>query len=295
MKRRSIFAMAAFAATLAFSCAEAPAAQSTEVVVSEGLRFTESVCPYDGGMLIANFGGEALNGRNTDGLGYISMYKDGEVSVFIPNDGSLSAPKGMLVKDGYLLICDVNRLVSYNLNDLAAGSQTLRFPESEVSPNDITVDGDTIYVSISSSGNIFKLDGSDLTDITTLEPELYINVVGSNGILMHNSTLYVCSYGSGDPGEANVVYKISDLENPAPEKLFDIPSKWDGVAISEDGKTLYAGCWIPPRVIAVDLATGAVSDVEFETEIAAPADFAIFDGKLYVPDLIDSKLVIKEL
>ena len=45
-------------------------------VVNEGIRFCESTYPYDGGILIANFGTEQLNPLNTDGKGYILYYKD---------------------------------------------------------------------------------------------------------------------------------------------------------------------------------------------------------------------------
>lgn len=299
MKTKSILAVLALASTLSLaSCAEAPVAQSAETVVSEGFKFNESVCPYDGGILVANFGtpGEVFNGRNTEGLGYISMYKDGVVSTFIENDGTLSAPKGMLVKDGYLLICDVNQLVAYNLSDLQAAPQVLTFPEGEVVLNDITSDGDTIYVSVSSSGKIFKLDGSNLADIASIEPVLWCNIDGANGLLMHNSILYGCAFAQSDMlGEQNVVYRITDMENPVQEKLIDIPNKWDGIAISADGKTLYAGCWLPPSIFALDIESGEYTTLELDYQLNTPADFAIFDGKLYVPDLAASTLLVIDL
>ncbi|MFI3266219.1 MAG: hypothetical protein R3Y15_03595 [Rikenellaceae bacterium] len=298
MKTKSTFAVLALASTMIFgSCAE-QAVKPTEVVISEGFRFNESVCPYDGGILVANFGnkGETYNGQNNDGLGYISMFKDGELSTFIPSDGYLSAPKGMLVKDGYLLICDVNKLVAYNLNELSAAPQVLKFPESEVVLNDITSNGNTIYVSVSSSGKIFTLDGSDLANLASIEPQLWCNIDGANGVLIHNSVLYGCAFAQTDVlGPENIVYKITDLNNPVPEKLIDIPNKWDGVAISEDGKTLYAGCWVPPSIYALDLETGVATLLDLDYELETPADFALFGGKLYVPDLAASTLLIKDL
>lgn len=296
MKRKFTMALVAVAAMFALSNNANAVDRTGELVIAKGLRFNESACPYDGGVLVANFGGEVRQARNRDGLGYISMFKDGELSTFIPADGSLSAPKGMVVKDGYLLVCDVTELVVYNLNDIAAGAQVLHFPEGEIALNDITVNGDTLYVSVTNTGNIFTIDGSDLANIASAEPKLWYNVLGANGILMHDGTLYVCSYASTDIVAENVIYKITDLDSPAKEPLFTyFPSKWDGIAISEDGKTMYASCWVPAGIYAIDIATGIMAKIPFETELVSPADITIFDGKLYIPDMHTSRLIVKEL
>lgn len=298
MKKQSTFALLALASVLALgSCAEAPEVK-TETIVTEGFRYNESVCPYDGGILVANFGcvGEVYNGRNTNGLGFINMYKDGVVTPFIPADGFLSAPKGMLIKDGYILICDVNQLVAYKLDDLSAEPQILRFPDDDVVLNDITIDGNTIYLSVSSSGRIYRLDGSDLSDIASIEPELWLNLNGANGVLIDKSTLYVCTFAQTDELEpGNVIYKITDLENPVPEVIINRPNKWDGVAISEDGKKLYTGGWIPAGITVLDLETGQTSTLDIDYEFKTPADFKLVDGVLYIPDLAASTLVIKKL
>ncbi len=86
-------------ATLIVSCKKKETEQQTTyeddgAAITEQLRFCESVCPYEGGLLIANFGTQAL-GDNATGLGFITYYKEGVNKVIIPADGHLTAPRGM--------------------------------------------------------------------------------------------------------------------------------------------------------------------------------------------------------
>ena len=53
-------------------------AQSVTKEVTDGIRYCESTYPYEGGMLIANFGTEQLNPLNSEGKGYIVWHKDGK-------------------------------------------------------------------------------------------------------------------------------------------------------------------------------------------------------------------------
>ena len=60
---------------LTSACTQKKAVSQAPVVVQEGVRFCESTYPYDGGLLIANFGTEQLNPLNTEGKGYILHYR----------------------------------------------------------------------------------------------------------------------------------------------------------------------------------------------------------------------------
>ncbi|MFI3258511.1 MAG: hypothetical protein R3Y16_00270 [Rikenellaceae bacterium] len=269
---------------------------SAERVISEGLRFNESTLPYDGGLLVANFGCDELNPLNNEGRGYIAFLKGDKVSPFIPNDGILSAPKGMLIKGDYLLICDVNKLVAYKLSDLKAAPQVLPLGEGELFANDLTSKGDEIYFSVTNSGNIFKLRSSDLENLADAEPELWCNVVGANGLLISGSTLYVASYpADGVTTEANVIYAIRDLTSPRAERLTSKAGQWDGLAISEDGGTLYSSSWAPAEMVSIDIESGVVTPLDFETEFIGAADFSLVDGSLYIPDLPNSVVIIKKV
>lgn len=132
----------------------AASAQTVVNVIDKGIRYCESTYPYDGGLLIANFGTEQLNPLNTEGKGYIVLHKDGKNEVLIPADGHLSAPKGMLVRDGYLYVCDVNKVMVYNLADKAAEPRTIALPEGNLFANDLVSEGDYLYVSVTNTDRI---------------------------------------------------------------------------------------------------------------------------------------------
>lgn len=127
------------------------------IIVSKNIRFCESTYPYEGGILIGNFGTEQLNPLNNEGKGYINYYKDGKLNVLIAADGNLSAPKGMFTKDNYLFICDVNKIMVYNLKALKETPQTIFFPEDDLFINDLAADGNTLYASVTNSGKSIRL------------------------------------------------------------------------------------------------------------------------------------------
>ena len=43
--------------------------------------------------------------------------------------------KGMLVKDGYLYVCDVNRIVVFSLKERTARPRTISLPEGNLFPD----------------------------------------------------------------------------------------------------------------------------------------------------------------
>ena len=56
------------------------AQQPETTIISDSIRFCESTYPYQGGILIANFGTEQLNPLNTEGRGYIAIKITGRKS-----------------------------------------------------------------------------------------------------------------------------------------------------------------------------------------------------------------------
>lgn len=90
-------------------------------IVNENIRYCESTYPYNGGILIANFGTEQLNPLNAEGKGYILYYKNGKMDTLVPADGNLNAPKGMFMRDNQLYICDVKLRKECNLLELSVG------------------------------------------------------------------------------------------------------------------------------------------------------------------------------
>ena len=82
--------------------------------IREGIRFSECVRPYNGGVLIANYGSQHKMPGIDEIKGYILYRKNGQTKTLIP-PGLLHYPSGIAVKDDYLFVCDGDHLRVYNL------------------------------------------------------------------------------------------------------------------------------------------------------------------------------------
>ena len=261
-------------------------AQNPTLVLSDGIRFCESTYPYRDGVLVANFGTESLNPLNDEGKGYILYVTPERSEVVIPATGALSAPKGMFLRDDHLFVCDVNRVVVFNLARPEAEPQVVRLPEGELFVNDLVADGNVLYASVTNTGRIFRFDISDLDAVGA--PEAWLDVPGANGMLLHDGALYVVSYpADGVTTPANVVYRIGALDNPVAERFIELPGQYDGIALSTDGRALVVSNWAPASLARIDLESRAVTPVTLELEqpLVGPADMTLRDGQLWIPDL----------
>lgn len=268
-------------------------AQPSVSVLSDGIRFCESTFPYRDGVLVANFGTESLNPLNDEGKGYILYVTPERSEVVIPATGALSVPKGMLLRDDRLFVCDVNRVVVFNLARPEAAPRVVRLPEGELFVNDLVVDGNTLYASVTNTGRIFRLDISDPDAVGA--PEAWLDVPGANGMLLHDGALFVVSYpADGMTTAENVVYRIADLGNPVAERFIELPGQYDGIALSSDGRSLLVSNWTPASLARIDLESRAVTPVELTLRepLAGPADMTLRDGRLWIPDLPNSRVVL---
>lgn len=269
------------------------ASAQTEKVVNEGLRYCESTYPYQEGILIANFGTSELNPLNSEGKGYISFYKDEKSEVLVPADGNLSAPKGMFVRNDYLYVCDVNKIVVYHLTQKDKQPQVIMLPEGNLFVNDLAADGNYLYASVTNTNRIFRLDISNPGQPG--EPEEWLQVSGPNGLLIRNGVMYVASYPADGVTKAeNVIYRIDNLSQPVTHKLTKITGQYDGIAFSSDEKSLIVTNWTPAQLSKIDLSNGHVSPMEIKLDqpLVGPADITVKDGVIYIPDLPNSRVVI---
>lgn len=299
MKNRIFFTAAIVLSTLAASCGSKSAKTTVERpeakvdTITENIRFCESTYPYQDGILIANFGTEQLNPLNTEGKGYIVVYKDGRTSVLIPADGNLSAPKGMYLKDDYLFICDVNKVVVYRLSASNEKPQVIAFPKGDLFVNDLAAEGNTLYASVTNTGKIYRMDISRLDTVGA--PVVWAEVPGPNGLLIENGTMYIASYpADGKTTDANAIYQITDLAKPAPQKFITTSGQYDGIALSADKKTMYITNWSPAEVSAINMETKAITplNIGLEKPLIGAADITVTEERMYIPDLPNSRVVI---
>lgn len=282
--------------SLMFTCLAMTLSAQNVKEINEGIRYCESTYPYQQGILIANFGTEELNPLNIEGKGYIVFHQEGKSEIIIPADGNLSAPKGMFIRNDYLYICDVNKIVIYNLGDTKQSPQVLLLPEGNLFVNDLAADSHNhLYVSVTNTDKIFRIDISNPAQPG--QPEEWMNISGPNGLLIHDDILYVASYPADGVTKAeNVIYRIENLENPSIQKLTNTAGQYDGIALAANGKSLYITNWNPAQISRMDLSDGSFSPLTIDSSenLIGPADITVKDGKIYIPDLPNSRVLVLE-
>lgn len=261
--------------------------------ITENLRFCESVLPYDGGLLIANFGTKTLDATNT-GLGYITYYKDGRNQLLIPADGNLTQPRGMGLFQDYLFVACLNSIVVYNLNNLTEEPQIILFPEDDLIVNDIAINnGGTLFASVSNTGRVYILNIQNPENIDVKSLMRYVEITGANGLVLDGRHLYIASYNpEGEPTDDNVLYVLDDVSNPTDVRhLTGIPGQYDGLALSPDGTLLFFTDWSNEgRVGYIRFENGEITYLPSDG-IVGPADLCVWNSDLCVPDLVNSTVV----
>lgn len=262
-------------------------------VISDKLHFCESVCAYDNGLLIANFGGNKLNPLNTEGKGYITFYKDHKMAVLLPADGYMSAPKGLAVRGNYLFVADVNKILLYDLVNKNDPPQVIPFPEADVFVNDLEIIGEVLLASVTNTGNIYALDISNPASVDPNSLAIYAMVPGANGLLSAYGKLFIASYApDGVSKEENVIYLIDDLTRPVVQSLTHRAGQYDGLALSSNGEYLFFTDWNQGVLGKLCLATGAIETIATPIKIDGPADMDWYGDQLAIPDLVNSRVIL---
>ncbi|MFR9649886.1 MAG: hypothetical protein SNJ33_06525 [Rikenellaceae bacterium] len=274
------------------------------VSYSDGFKFCEGTTSYGDKILVTNFGTDEFNPLNSDGKGYVLSVEAGEVSTFIPNDGYLSAPKGLYVAGDNLFVADVNKVVIYNLAQNGSEPKVVAFPEEDIFVNDIAAYQDRVLISVTNTGNIYSLPSNDFESISEQSLVKVGCVPGANGIVVSDDKIYVASYNAArEPSEENVIYQAT-LEGDALEAspLFEsmLYGQYDGIALSCDGESLLVSSWVSqtkdsPAIWSISLTSGEVELLEMGFELAGPADITVVNGRLWIPELTSSILYSVEL
>lgn len=284
---KKIFFSAALLA-LTVGCSQ-PENDLSVTVLSDSIRYCESVLVDGDRLLVANFGTEELNPLNQEGRGYILEVTGDSIRTLIPADSLLSGPKGMRIRDHHLYIADVGKLVIYDLNALDSLPRVVSFPEGELFVNDLAFMDSTLYVTVTDAGKLYRLNVNAPTD--TLQ--WVADIPGANGIVINGSTAYVASYPpDGVTTEANVIYRIDDLQNPQVDRLTDRQGQYDGLVLSTDGRKLYFTSWEEGQIGYYDFDNGEVSLLDLTEVPAGPARMDIQGNKLYIPDLPNSRVIV---
>ena len=280
--------------------------------IREEIRFAECVRPYDGGLLIANYGSQHKTPGIDDKKGYILFRKDGQTNVLIP-PGVLHWPSGMAVKDNWLFVCDGKQLRTYNLNRPQDTPQTFTFP-APYYLKAAAVDGNTLYISSENVGQIFALDITRPEKMSRVKPKKWLELQGAECMAVGDGVMYITALPESGPDIAdadmeNVIYRVSDFRHPKAEKFIsrkihsgdtaaDKNSSvyFEGITFSEDRYALYVTDHRikTGAILVIDIGTKEVQTI-YEAEGLDPADLTQADKALFIPDMKNHRVIKLEL
>lgn len=250
--------------------------------------------------------GQKLAPTEKDGDGFIAtLNRRGRV--ISPNafpQIRLDAPKGAVIEDGVLYVADVDRVVGINLR-LGAVVLTVDFSrEGTKYLNDIAEEDDFLYVSATDIGKIFRINlrNGAYEEIPTAEP-----LNAPNGLAVEDNVLYVAEYATdaaGAPaGKIKAIPLLGAGARPV-SVVYNVSGLYDGIAIEDEEDLfgnetdwLYFSDWAengkPGAVKKLNLRTREVKDVLGSVPANGPADFIIEDDKLWLPAMIDKKIIVR--
>ena len=210
-----------------------------------------------------------------DGDGYISRIKtDGsQEEVTLKYITGLNNPRGIFAVQGTLYICDIDRLVGFDLKSKKQVFELSFAKENTIQLTGIaSVNDKVVYVSATDVNCIFEV---------TLSNKKYVKwteTISPNGLLINNNQMYVCSMGTDSlpNGKLGVI----DMKSKNYTQLTNDEGYLWGLALN--GKRLYYSDWMQfakRGVIKwVDLDTKLTGQVKLTSRIGGPADF-IYDAR----------------
>ncbi len=239
-----------------------------------GFEAPVSVTQYGGYYYLSN-SGENFGLDIKDGDGYISRVKsDGsQEEVTMKYITGLNNPRGICALQGTLYVCDVDRLVGFDLKskkqvfELSFSGENTSQLTSIVSANDKTV-----YISATDIDVIFEVD------LPAKKYKKWMETTAPSGLLIDKDQMYVSSWGTDSlpNGKLGVI----DMKKKNYVPLSDYEGYLWGLAIS--GKKLYFSDWVQfskrGLIKWINLDTKEVGQVNLTSKVGGPADF-IYDSR----------------
>ena len=280
--------------------------------IREGIRFSECVRPYNGGVLIANYGSRHKMPGIDEIKGYILYRKNGQTRTLIP-PGVLQYPSGMAVKDDYLFVCDGEHLRVYDLRHTEITPQTITFPKPYWLKA-AAIDGNTLYVTSDNVGQIFSLDITHPENMNRVQPKKWLELQGVKCMAVGDGVMYITALPEDGPDVdetkvENIIYRVRNLKHPKAEKFFskkmysgnpaadkNISVYYEGITLSEDNYALYVTDHRVKTgaIHVIDIGTGEMR-VIYEAEGLDPSDLTQAEKALFIPDMKNHRVLKLEL
>ncbi|RDU55082.1 ATP-binding protein [Helicobacter sp. MIT 00-7814] len=269
-------------------CAQALANETKDL---EGFGAPESVFVDSNFIYVSNIGAKP-EPLAKDNDGFISkLDKNGKFieRAFIQN---LNAPKGMARLDNRLFVVDIDTLYAFDVN---SKKQSLKLPISgAVFLNDIAVlDSKTLLISDTGTGIIHKIN---LTN-NAIEEFYKLDLSefgGGNGLAIdkQNNALIIAGYHPDGVSGGKVVRL--NLASKKLETLLETKGAYDGVAVLENGDILVSSWGENLQGVIYRISKGKVSALELPF-LQGPADFFVDKNTLYIPKMLENKVLKVEL
>ena len=233
-----------------------------------------SVTQYGGYYYLTN-SGKNFGLATKDGDGYISRIKsDGsQEEVTLKYITGLHNPRGIYAIQGVLYVCDIDRLVGFDIKSKNKVFELSFAKENVTQLTGITsVDDKVIYVSATDIHTIFEVH------LSSKKYSKWTETTAPTGMLINNNQMYVCSMGTDSlpNGQLGVI----DMKSKKYTPLTDDKGYLWGLALN--GKRLYYSDWMQFAkrgvIKYIDLDTRSTGQMKFTSKIGGPADF-IYDAR----------------
>lgn len=265
--------------------------------ITENLKFPYDMCEYNNGILISNLGGDTLNYFNQKKqTGFISYYSDGKNSIIIPPNTGLYSPKGIAVKDNYLFVADINKIVVFDLT-LKEKIDEISFPQGDAFVTGILVAGSTLFISVTNYNKIYLLNIENTKQIDHSSLLEYIELPYPSTLKMMGEYLLVCSNSFiGAEYEDQIIHIIDNLSNPSIRPIIHEIGDYQGLEFTPNKTRL---------IFCNQNKKGCIGNLIFENseyhyeqitdENSILTSLLMFDNRLYISDLENSKIFIKDV
>jgi len=256
------------------------------------------LCEYNGGVLISNWNQSdyamsynKLSKKN----GFISYFKDGKNKVLIKK-GNLILPTAMAVKDDYLFVADLNRIVVFDLKNPKNQIDEFVFSQEEILISDLLIFYDVLFIPVRNLNQIYVLNISNPKNINRSSLMPYLDIQSPSALLVADYHLFIATNSYDEKFiDENSIFMVEDMNNPNPQKLTHHSTLYQAMTFSADGtQILFADYANHGQIGTFTFATGEISYQKISDKNSCFTDLLMLDNKLYINDIINRKVIIKE-
>jgi hypothetical protein len=267
--------------------------------ITKNIENPFGLCQYNGGLLISNWhqSDYALsNSKLEKKNGFISYLKNGKNKILI-SKGKLILPAAMAVKNDYLFVADLNRIVVFDLRNPENQIDEIFFQQSEIMISDLLISGKTLFISVRNLNKIYLLDIENPENINHSSLLPYIEIQSPSALLMAEYHLFIATNSLDEMlKDDNSIFIIDDLTNPVLRKLTHHSTLYHSMIFSEDRtQIIFIDYANHGHIGTFTFGNSEVSYKKISDENSCFTDLILFNNNLYINDLINREVVVKEL